>query len=379
MKQFFSCLLLLAALCPAALAQIDWQSTNGPEGGGQYGIFGNSQYAFYTDAYKFFRTADGLTWEQFPYANFFPIAINEEKVVAVKYDNGINTLVVSYDNGATWINGTMPPLTRLGISAAVCSQGIYYPDIIDYPNGLNNRLFRSQDDGLTWDTIVTPGPYCENVYSFDDRLYVQQENKYWRLAMNGIDWELISPLLNESPQCLFVSGATRIIATTNNLWSSSNNGVSWKKRYVPYNNRANDNFAAVGSRIYWIAGSTGLMYTDDQGDTWQEIPDPRLYGLAVCDVIALGDKLLCAINGKGVAYLNETTNTFIPVNEGLTSASIYNLQAGSTDLWAACGNGVFAYDLATQQWVDKAPLPMPRSHYEQVAVSPSGKIAAFAS
>lgn len=370
-------LLLFTCLSSNLFCQINWQHTNGPEGGATWYLYYNDQYAFYPDEYNLYRSADGLSWEQLPYANLWPIATSPATIAALQgygFNTGAEPLrfLVSHDNGLSWTEGTLPPTFYGGSFSqmAVCSHGIYVPD------GVGNTIHRSTDDGQTWESIAPPGQYAYDVWAFDDKLYVAWYNKFWRLAANGVDWELVSPDFGaqEYANDMFATGPHLLFATENNLWGSNDGGATWKKTPIQFNNSSGA-FVQLGDRIYKDAGSTGLMYTEDFGYTWKSVPIPNDYNML--DLGKAGGRLLSASYNQGVFRLDETTNLLLPANEGLYSAAVYFLDANDTELWAVCGNGVFAYDLDAKTWNNTSSLPMPKHYYNQVVSSPSGAIAAL--
>lgn len=376
MKLFLPALLLATGTCSPVFTQINWQPTDGPEGGATWYIYYNDQYAFYPDEFNLYRSADGAHWEKLPHGNLWPIGCSPTTLAALQgYGFGYTLpkprFVVSHDNGNSWTEGMRPP-TRYGTftSIAVCSHGIYVPD------GHRGQIYRTQDDGMSWDSVPAPGLYCYDVWAFDDRLYAEWYSKFWRLSANGTDWELVSPPFGpqEYPNGMFASGSLLFFATENKIWSSNDYGITWHTKVIPFHNTAND-FVQVGNRIYKDAGSTGLIYTDDQGVTWNEAPVPNDQN--TLSIGTAGGKLLCATYNQGVVYLDENLNRLLPANSGLFSAAVYDLSASDTDLWAACGNGVFAYDLTDEVWTGKAPLPLPQYQYPVVAASKSGHIAAL--
>ncbi len=368
--------LLLTCFSSNLFSQINWQPTNGPQGGATWYLYYNDQYAFYPDEYNLYRSADGLSWEQLPYGNLWPIAASSTTIAALQgygFSTGASQLrfLVSHDNGLNWTEGNLPPTSYGGAFSqmAVCSHGIYVPD------GVGNTIHRSTDDGQTWESIAPPGQYAYDVWAFDDKLYVEWYNKFWRLAANGVDWELVSPDFGaqEYANDMFATGPHLLFATENNLWGSNDGGTTWKKTPIQFNNSSGA-FVQLGDRIYKDAGSTGLMYTEDFGYTWKSVPIPNDYNML--DLGKAGGRLLSASYNQGVFRLDETANLLLPANEGLNSAAVYYLDATDTDLWAACGNGVFAYDLDAKTWDSNANLPVPDHNALQVASSPSGKLAA---
>ena len=374
--RLFTICLLLVSFNSNTFSQINWQHTNGPEGGVILTIYDDGEYAFVADENHFFRTRDGLSWEQLPYGNIWPLATSPTKLAGGQgygYNYGPGSkikFVVSYDHGSSWIEGSMPPSTHISFtSIAVCSHGVYVPD------GYSGNIFRTQDDGLTWDSIPAPGLYCYDAWAFEDRLYVEWYSKFWRLSLNGTDWEVVSPAFDKGdyPFTMFASDSLLFFATENNLWCTSNSGGTWTKTPIQYHN-SSDKFCKIVDRVYKSGGQTGIMYTDDFGHSWHELPIPN--GYYSFDLATAGGQLLCGTYNQGVLRYDAPNQKLIPSNKGLTSAAVYNLDSGNGQLWAACGTGVFAYDLAQETWVDKAPLPMPGNYFNNVAVSPAGKIMA---
>ena len=355
-------------------AQINWQSTNGPEGGATWYIYNNDDYAFYPSEDHLYRTADGINWEQLPYGNLWPISAGNNKVAAfqgfwLRYDPNPSEpkFVVSNDNGSTWIEGTMPP--EYGTSIGTCSHGIYIPK---GPSGL---IYKTTDDGLTWDTLSAPTMYCYDVWATGDRLFTGNSSKIWRLATDGVSWELISPTLPAGDYFynVFAEGNLLFLSAQESLWASKDSGVTWKKKSIPYHNQEGE-FAKIGNRVYKDGGSTNLIYTDDFGDNWIEYPlvNDNIYMLGMASA---GGRLLGAAYDQGVLYLNLNDNSWQTANTGIKSAAVYDLTIFNERLWAACGTGIFSYNLNNQTWDIDNVLPLPEQNYSNIAASPSGILA----
>ena len=356
-------------------AQIPWELTNGPEGGALSPIYYNDNFTFLGDRYKFYRTSDGVNWEQLPYGNIWPMAMDNIKIAALQgYNYKTNPpstvkFIVSYDNGLTWKEGKLPPKPGIGFSSlAVCSHGIYVP------GGVEDIIYKSIDDGLTWTTIKAPDKYCYELYVFEDRLYALLSSKFYRLDLNGVDWELVSPDFGKGnyPNGIYISDQNRIYSTENTIVTSIDDGLNWKTTNISFNN-LNTSFIPLGNRIYKLGSNPGLLYTEDSGLTWHEIniePSNSLIYLSKA-----GGKLLGTSYNKGVLTFDESINNFISESKGLYSAAVYYLECNKDLLWAACGNGVFAYDLKTFKWLDYTKLPLSKLQYLQVTMNASGYVA----
>jgi uncharacterized repeat protein (TIGR01451 family) len=354
-------------------AQINWQSTNGPEGASIGLLDYNDSYAFYPDEYHLFRTADGVSWEQLPVGNLWPLRATNDKIAGVKdfrSTSNDSKLVVSYDNGNTWTQENMP--SKKGFySIGNCSHGIYIP------NGAEGLIYKTTDDGLTWDTFPAPALYCYDIWSTDNRLFTGTTSKIWRLAADGVTWESFGPGLGaqESVRHVFADDNLLFLATQNRIWSSQDFGFTWIKKEISYTNNES-NFIRIGNRIYKVAGGTGLLYTDDFGISWVEYPVTEK--MTPYKVAQAGGRLLAISYNQGVFYLNLANNTWQPTNTGLNSAVVYDLALSNDRLWVASGNSIASYNLNDQDWNNDNTLPFPEYNYQNLVVSPAGVVAANA-
>ncbi|MEQ1625450.1 MAG: hypothetical protein ABL870_12200, partial [Sediminibacterium sp.] len=322
MKHLLPCLLFVCIPFLPLNAQVDWQSTNGPEGGTFWSIYHDSLYAFAADEYHFFRTNNGSDWEQFSFPNLWPIATAPTKMAAGQ-NFGYNIppslnpkFVVSYDHGSSWIEGTMPPISsNYFTTLAVCSHGIYVPD------GQAGLIFKTQDDGLTWDTLIPPGQYSYELWAFEDQLYAEWGSKFWQLMANGIDWEVVSPVFDNGdyPNTMFASDSLLFFATDHHIWASSNSGAIWTEPPVPFYYSEGD-FVRIGNRIYRAGGNTGILYTDDFGHLWHPLPIPNDFNTT--DLAVANNTLLCGTYNHGILSLDVPNNQLISANNGLNSGHI---------------------------------------------------------
>lgn len=377
MKTAFPILLLFYITGFSLTAQIPWELTNGPEGGALSFICNNDTFAFWGDRYKLYRTVDGKQWESLPYENMGPMGMNNRKIAAWQGFNyqtqsaSLKKFLVSYDHGLNWKEGTLPPLMPENSNPkkpTVCTHGIYLP------GGASNFIYKTTDDGMTWSTIQAPGYNCYDLYTFEDRLFTLFNNKFYRLDLNGVDWELVSPDFGKdnSASGIYISGLTRIFSTQNFIVTSIDDGLNWKKSNIGIYSQRGD-FVSLGNRIYKLGNDPGLTYTEDSGLNWTELNSSLKYSLF--DLSKAGGKLLASSYNKGVLSFDESIHDFVSNNKGLNSAVVYALECNDELLWAACGNGVFAYDLNTFKWLENPKLPLSQSHYLKVSMNSSGYVA----
>ncbi len=330
--------------------QFNWQHTNGPDGGTEWGIWHNEQYAFYADEYFLYRTNDGLSWEKFPESAIWPLATHNNDLVGQFHADNLLAyeqqakLKVSHDNGATWLDGTFPTGVTSTTKMAYCAHGIYLSEPSE------QQIYRSQDDGLTWDSVLLPGLTAYRLQAFEERVYLDNSKKVMRSDTNGINWALISPALASGEYILGVTARDvhLLISTSERLWYSKDDGQTWAFQNTSGSFKF-DAFIWIGDTIYGNGGETSLARSEDFGATWTMLPPGSLY-LNQFGLAKAGGKPLVTTYNRGIFRWEEATQSFQNANNGLHSASVSGLASGKNVLWANTPNGVFRYDRQQQKW-----------------------------
>ena len=350
MKQSALLLVFAFLILPTLSAQFNWQHTAGPNGGSQWNIWYNDNYAFYTDEYFLYRTGDGLTWEKLPESAIWPMATHGSDLVAQCYEGNSFAytqpveIKVSHDDGETWVVGTLPPGQSYVTKLAYCKHGIYTA------NPSEKIIYRSQDEALTWDTVSLPIQYAVELWAFAERLYVSDYKQVWRTDSNGENWEIVSPPFSADEHLLglLASGPHILISTGKNLWHSHDNGQTWTAQNTPGLFKY-ESFVQVGNDIFGHGGSTGLAKSEDFGVTWTNLPTAPVY-LTVSSLATAGGKLLTTSYNQGVFRWEEASQSFQYANNGLHSAIVTGLAQSENFIWANTPNGVFRYDKIQQLW-----------------------------
>jgi photosystem II stability/assembly factor-like uncharacterized protein len=360
--------LLLVYLLPSLVfAQLNWEHTDGPPGARASRIFANDNYAFIPEDDFLYRSADGMQWKKLeqPVTSYF--AVYNDTLVNLRYDESAEQLFfqISPDNGDTWTIKEVPAQIRRFFDIGMCSHGIYW---ISWDKDL---LYKSIDLGDTWemDTLPITGGY-KRLNIFDDKLYVDSDYHLWRSDTLGDNWEDISPPVPSGQYIgsVFVVDSHLLVSTEEYILDSHDHGQTWDTVSTSYAAISNK-FARVGENIY-ANQYLQLLLTKDYGKNWDTLTNTQFYNLR--NVAGFRDMLLVSTYDKGIFRLDTHENTFIESNEGLSKGVIYDLASGKDKIWAACGNGIFAYDVPANTWSNKMDLPLPEYGYKSVSANDEG-------
>jgi len=357
-------------------AQFNWQHTNGPNGGSQWNIWYNDNYAFYTDEYFLYRTSDGLSWEKIPENAIWPLATHGSHLAgqffegnSFAYTQSVK-LRVSHDDGENWVDGTLPTGVTYTQHLALCNHGIYLTDPSE------EHIFRTQDDGLTWDTVVSPVQYAYFLSAYNERLYAGSHSKIWRTDSTGANWEIISPTFVSGEYLLgmFANSPHILISTEKNLWHSHDDGQTWVAQNMPGFFKY-EGFVQIGNTIYGHGGGTSLAKSEDFGVSWTQLPTAPVYSNISAIATAGGMPLVSSYN-QGVYRWEEATQAFQHSNNGLHSALVSGFANGDSCLWANTPNGIFRYDKLQQHWDSIPSVTDSRLEYKMLVSNDSDIVCA---
>ncbi len=352
-------------------AQIQWEHTNGPEGGKTWFIHSNKDFAFHSDAYFTYRTADRMQWEKLPQGNLWPFAAGDNKLAAFhlpdNYPANVEEVqfMVSIDNGLSWQNGNLPPTEgKFLYPLFVCSHGIY--------GSGDNSLFRTKDDGLTWELLSLPGDNSRTFVSYDDFIFCQNDSYIYLFDPANDEWDIIFSNLGQIERltgCL-VQDHNIILSTTNKVMASLDNGVTWKVTVLSNSTHSNT-IVESNERLYTLAGNRTLAYSDDRGINWifVNLAIGNIYDLCVLD-----GEILLSTYSQGFFRMNKVNFDLEIANSGLHSGFVYDIAGHGNNLWAACANGLFKYNQIENQWTS-TPLPLHPHGYKFLAISNEGYVA----
>ncbi len=355
--------------------EYQWVHTDGPPGGAPGGgiafVYSNSSYAFIPSGDFLFRSNDGVSWEKLNQEVGYLCGVDDDRIVNLFRDSsGIMRIRLSKNNGQSWeIKGIPSSITYHG-SIAVCSHGIYIAQ------GNYSLLFQSANDGETWSSVSPPFEYGHDLYSFDDRIFLSNSSALWHTDQNGENWKNISPpvqdfndyisdvqVINES---IFVSGEE-------NVFYSNDFGATWSNFEIPQLN-ISSKLAVTGNEVYLY--SRDLFRSDDFGNSWEMISDRSENPLLLKFTGFKGQFISTAYN-KGIFRWDNALSQLVENNEGYSKGVIYDLSAAKDQIWTACGNGVFSYNVTTNAWNNKSDLPRSVFQYQKIDASENGWVVTY--
>jgi len=372
MKQLLFWIILTILFKVNGTSQFNWEHTDGPPGAILAYLYSNEKYAFVPQADFLFRTPDALHWEKTSPTPTGHLAIHKDTIVTPLWDADLEQmkLQISVDNGDHWVIKDVPDEIVYYGSLAMCQHGIYWRQ------RNNIGLFHSSDLGETWDTIPQHLQWDYDLNVFDERLYASDLLAMWRSDEQGENWEEIilpnASLPNQYMTDFVVKDSNIVLTTEEDIFHSHDGGKTWNQWHV-YSANTYDKLTLAGNSVYADIYDTFLR-TDDFGFHWDT--------LAVKDYpsfIQLGglrDTFLATTYNQGVFRWDESAHQCIESNDGLTKGFIYDLAYGADKIWAACGNGVFPYDIPTNTWGAKMNLPYPKFEYENVSANEDGWVVA---
>jgi len=369
MKNFLCCFILTCFFTGKSFSQFDWKNTGGPYGSGSSFIYSNDTYAFIPENDFLYRSDDGIHWEKLEHRVSDHLGVYHDTLANTFRDEslGLIRFQISFDNGVNWVEKNLPNEISDLEDMVMCSHGIYVAQ------GLKAKIYKSSDLGDTWDSLPAPDSFTV-MKVFEDRLYISGDSLLWRTDPYGENWIDITPPL-PAPFPFFTHendfvalDSHLLVATDDSLFISHDNGQSWDATYA-YSTNEYDKMTIVGSYIYLnIIGA--LFRTSDFGIHWDTIVT-SYYPRAI-HLTGLRDIFLSTTYDRGVIRWDESAGEIVESNEGLNKGVVYDLAYGANKIWAACGNGVFVYDIQTAAWSNKMNLPLTKIENSFVSANDEG-------
>lgn len=318
-----------------------------------------------TMAGLFCSTDSGATWSPItvglpPNPRVRAIISHDTTILAAIYLQGVYE---STDCGDTWHAKNVGLPTNLipsRLSAIPIVTGGHVLYLSGWYNGYNTiGLFRSTDDGSTWNAVGAPstGFPVSNFASNGVRMFATAGG-FFVSSDSCRTWSSSNIGLTFCSVVALATNGSNLFAGTYRgpgVLRSTDQGYSWIPTGVTSDKICA--FASEGSRI--VAGTwSGVHASTDAGQTWNSIgsdlPSPYVDGVAFS-----GSAMFVTQGYNGVYRTTDDGATWTPVNSGLESREIGALAARDSLMFAGASFGpMFRSSNLGQSWsLDSVGLP----------------------
>jgi photosystem II stability/assembly factor-like uncharacterized protein len=327
---------LLAALVPfGSAAQSGWVS-RGPDGVGQVSDLAfDDSYVYAATPNGVFRSADGgQNWMQAGLNGqnaWVILATGTGTILGAVYDpaGDSSSLSASRDRGATW----SPVIGLPSVLACVVERWDRSRIAVE---GRDASIWRSTDAGASWlRTGSTPTPSGGTLTSAADALYsvayVQEEGGYrlFRTRDDGATWQAVIPPGNLVSVTTFAAGAEAIyVGGPGNFCRSTDSAATWTCSFFPNYPTNIVELAVTGTQPVprLIARYFDQAYiSDDGGATWTPLPDLGSFGYPNVVVPDPSGSLVVMGTSEGIVRSLDQGTTWTRAGAGLRSSYVQSL------------------------------------------------------
>jgi len=221
------------------------------------------------------------------------------------------------NNGASWSQ----KVSGLTASSAQTNKIIKVNSSL-YAATLNNGIYKSSDGGVNWFTINNGGINlsCNNVYSFDDKIYACTRNGIYVTSNDGVNWSGINNTVQPSDSTtfsFFKEGNLMLRGTYNGVLKSTDGGQSWVRTALYAAQRQTVCIVKTQGVVFAStdANSPNLYKSTDDGNTWSPIAYFS-FQIGVADIFVDGTNIYLG-TGHGVHKTTNLGANWTPLLNGL--------------------------------------------------------------
>lgn len=277
-----------------------------------------------------YRTTDDSTWTQLPArgVRFATRILSRGSTIIVQSETDLH---ISSDNGITWDRHTTYLGRRYVRLILADSAGGLIGDVESGGSGFE-RLVRSGDDGRSWQ-VIDGSP--SNIYPRNGVttgagvIVLASGGRVFRSSDDGLSWDSNDVATGESLGVLALVDDSTIVASSGaGLHRSSDHGVTWVSVSAPPAGA----FAGSADRLFALVRSehslAGIYRSSDRGQTWTRAGNAIVGGYR-SSAIALSPRgNLVAADETRMIRSRDDGATWHDVTRGIRSFSIPSFAVG---------------------------------------------------
>ncbi len=332
-------ILILIVLLLAPMIFSQWTQTNGPEGAEISSLFsiGTTVYAGTGTNGMYVSNDDGVNWmalnSGMENLEISEICADSEYIFAGTFGQGVYR---SSDNGQTWL-----PPSNYG---NVVVDAMIVTDNYVFAGTQSLGVLRSSDHGNSWILLSYPVGYIDAMGVSGNRIFASQYVATYVSTDDGETWNEVSSLTTKSVRSFFSSGNLVIGGGFNEVYRSTNQGVSFSTIPIAFDFGVVNIFSItkVGLTLFIATSYDGVYKSTDDGLTWT----PSNNGMGPKDVRALTTtSSLTLIAGSHYSGLYRSVDAALSWNKSMSGffpgASLLTFYSTGTTLFAGTRDGIY--------------------------------------
>ncbi|HSF88161.1 MAG TPA: T9SS type A sorting domain-containing protein [Saprospiraceae bacterium] len=360
-SQLFSVIFLLIPIM--SIAQFQWEHSGGPLGASGGELYSDGTTAFYTGQYFLYRTIDGQNWEEvyeryLAYFAFYGDTLVGHLKNYYDQDAPQDSIAISLDGGDTWTELPLPE-DNIYLHEFVATKLGVFLDL-----GGTHYIWKLADDAQGWEKFPIPQYGAYQLFSAEGELYYSTLEEFIHVPDEGtfdtlgLTWDDFAPPYHMD----FFAHDNFISIVEDALWPddpitrwSFDGGQTWEVMDTSVFG-AWVRFTTLDDKIYQLRPGNKVYVSADGAQSWTPVtPTTPVLGYRRSIAGAAG-KLLTNNFGQVILAIDPESGTVIQANHNLAEAYTGDTDYSTGSLWAASGNGLFTYDLASQSWSQNSSL-----------------------
>lgn len=244
-------------------------------------------------------------------------------------------------DGSTWskinlLSGGMPTYPTVAYFRPTVRNGstIYQ---FDHTFVQDNYLWKSTDDGFTWNYIQPTGlpseyPLCLTLDK-DDNLLVGTMKGIWKSTNSGASWNLLGAqnvvgLDNLQIRSLAIHTTSIYAGTNQGIYKSTDNGVNWTKLSGLSNVSILSIAIHSNGNVFTGTGTGGLgcYRSTDGGASWTNVLNVGEFRRMFVTIVNSGTLFVAGLDGDGIYRSTNNGDSWETANTGLLTDVPYGLE-----------------------------------------------------
>ena len=224
-------------------------------------------------------------------------------------------------------------------------------------------IFRSTDDGLTWDPVHAAQLGTTQITPFNNMIFANSDGLLIRSKDDGETWELETSIGYDIVALAGNNSALFVSKYQDSLYRSYDNGSTWQSIVNGLPNTTTWDIIAKEDTILVNAGS--VYRTTDNGDTWESanngLPETSLSG------IYWEDQYLFTASFDNKVFMTTANNiNWVDISDGLVvtgRANIYDLVKTDKYIFVSAENGIWRRPLSQLGTIDDSDQAFLKQNY----------------